>query len=118
MVDVIILLIVLLLIIFAVKGSLKHFRGEGPCCGGASCPVKKEKKLEGTVLGKKDVEIRGMSCENCALRVENALNEIDGLSANVSFNDKKAHIVFTHLVSDQQIRDAIRKAGYEAGDIN
>ncbi len=33
MADSIILLFVLVIIIFAVKGSIKHFKGEGGCCG-------------------------------------------------------------------------------------
>ena len=36
MIDAIILLIVLVIMIFAVKGTIKHFKGEGPCCGGGS----------------------------------------------------------------------------------
>lgn len=36
MADSIILLFVLVIIIFAVKGSIKHFKGEGGCCGGGS----------------------------------------------------------------------------------
>ena len=35
MVDTIIVLIVIVLLVFALKGSLKHFRGEGTCCGGS-----------------------------------------------------------------------------------
>ena len=47
MIDAIILLIVLVIMIFAVKGTIKHFKGEGPCCGGGSgsLTVKEDKKL-------------------------------------------------------------------------
>ena len=34
MVDIIIVLIVIVLLGFALKGSIKHFKGESPCCGG------------------------------------------------------------------------------------
>ena len=44
MVDIIILLIVLVIIIFAVKGTIKHFKGEGACCGGGSKGLIKPKK--------------------------------------------------------------------------
>ena len=39
MVDAIIILVVVVLLIFALKGSIKHFRGEGACCGGGSGSV-------------------------------------------------------------------------------
>lgn len=49
MVDAITILIVIVLLIFALKNSLKHFRGEGGCCGGGSGASKvkmREKRLD------------------------------------------------------------------------
>ena len=37
--DAIILLVVVLVMIYAVKGTIKHFKGEGACCGGGSGSV-------------------------------------------------------------------------------
>lgn len=116
MVDAIIVLFVIVLIIFAVKGSLKHFKGEGPCCGGSSVKVK-EKKLDGPVLAEKDVIIEGMSCNNCKARVENALNSIEGLKAEVDLNSNTAHVRIAHLVSDDEIKKAVSKAGYKVASI-
>ena len=42
MVDAIIVLIVIVLLIFSLKGTLKHFKGESPCCGGGSGLIKTE----------------------------------------------------------------------------
>ena len=39
MVDIIIVLIVIVLLGLALKGSIKHFKGEGPCCGGGGGSV-------------------------------------------------------------------------------
>ena len=36
MVNVIIVLILVILLSFAVKSSIRHFKGEGACCGGGS----------------------------------------------------------------------------------
>lgn len=115
MVDAIVLLVVLVLIIFAVKGSIRHFRGEGPCCGGSVRKV--EKRLSGVILGSKDILIEGMTCDNCASRVQNVLNRIDGLSASVDLARNNAHIEFTHLISDDDVREAIEKAGYKVIEI-
>ena len=39
MVDIIIVLIVIALLVLALKGSIKHFKGEGACCGGGGGSV-------------------------------------------------------------------------------
>ena len=43
MTDVIILLIILIVLIYGVKGTVKHFKGEGACCGGGKNRDKEEK---------------------------------------------------------------------------
>ena len=44
MADAIIILVVVIILIFALKGSIKHFKGEGACCGGGSGSVKTKKQ--------------------------------------------------------------------------
>ena len=68
MVDAIIILIVIVLLIFALKGTLKHFKGESPCCGGGSETIVtdiEDKMLDNPAIGKKTVKISGMHCEHC-----------------------------------------------------
>ncbi len=113
MVDSIILLIVLVIMIFAVKGTVKHFKGEGPCCQGGSGEVKKEKRLTGKVIGERDIRIGGMHCSSCAIRCENVLNRIDGLKADVDYKTGLAHIRYTRKISESEIRDAVERAGYK-----
>ena len=36
MADIIILIAVAVIIVLALKGTVKHFKGEGACCGGGS----------------------------------------------------------------------------------
>ncbi len=53
MVDIIIVLIVIVLLGFALKGSIKHFKGESPCCGGGGGEIVldiPDKKLENPIL--------------------------------------------------------------------
>ena len=40
MTDAVILVILVIALIFGVKGTVKHFKGEGACCGGGSGTVK------------------------------------------------------------------------------
>ena len=61
----------------------------------------------------KIMKIEGMSCGHCSARVEKALNEIDGVSAHVSLEDKTAAITLLHEVADDVLRKAVTDAGYE-----
>ena len=65
MVNAIVILILILIAIFAIRGTIKHMKGESPCCGGGGASEIKEKpsKLERPVIGEKIVQISGMTCE-------------------------------------------------------
>lgn len=122
MVDAIIILVVVVLLIFALKGSIKHFRGEGACCGGGSGSVKtkkaKKKTLDGPVTGQRTIRISGMHCRNCANSVTNALNAIDGVSAKVSLKDNMAEVSFDRTVDDADLKQAVEKAGFKVISIS
>lgn len=116
MVDAIIILIVVVLLIFALKNSLKHFRGEGGCCGGGSGASKvkmREKRLDGPVMGKKVLKIKGMTCEHCVQNVTNAINAIDGASAKVSLKEKEAVVSYDRELSEIELRKAVEDSGYQ-----
>ena len=73
--------IVIVVLVFAVRASLKHFRGEGGCCGGGTYKAR-PKKLTHTAEVK-TFRVEGMHCQNCANRVMDAVNSIDGVSGVV-----------------------------------
>lgn len=122
MADTIIILVVVMILIFALKGSIRHFRGEGACCGGGSGSVKskkaKKKTLDGPVTGQRTIRISGMHCRNCANSVTNALNAIDGVSAKVSLKDNTAEVSFDRTVDDADLKQAVEKAGFEVVSIS
>ena len=57
MADIIIVLIVVVLLGLALKSSVKHFKGEGACCGGGSKPEIPKKKLDKTKQGEKTMKM-------------------------------------------------------------
>ncbi len=120
MVDAIIILLVVVLLIFALKGSIKHFKGEGPCCGGGSGSGKssKEKILDGPVVGRRTIKISGMHCRNCANSVTNALNALDGVAAKVNLSENCAEVSYDRSVDEIELRQAVEKAGYEVVSIS
>ncbi len=62
---------------------------------------------------KKTMKIEGMMCEHCKATVTKTLNAIEGVSAEVSLEDKCAYITLSQEVSDETLTAAITNAGYE-----
>ncbi len=112
MINVILPMIIIVAVVIALVSSIRHFKGEGGCCGGASEVRVKRKKLDGKLIGKKQMKIDGMHCENCRNRVERALDRIDGVSARVNLRKKTAEISLDRPIDDAVLEDAVEKAGY------
>lgn len=112
MADFVIAGIVIILIIIGIRSSVKHFKGEGGCCGGGSSVKVKRKKLK-QVVKQRTVIIEGMTCEHCKARVESRLNSLDGVSAKVNLKRKTAVVSMEKDVQDEEIKKAIENAGYE-----
>lgn len=117
MTDAIIVVVLIVVLLIGIRYSIKHFKGEGGCCGGGSTVKVKKKKLDNVIAVKK-VVIEGMSCENCKNRVERCLNDLDGVAAKVNLKKKTAVVSMEKDVSDEQITKAITDAGYTVVDIN
>ena len=75
---------------------------------------REEKKEEN---GMKTVKIEGMMCMHCVGHVEEALNKISGVEANVSLEDKCAYITCKEDVKEQDIKSAVEEAGYQVTEI-
>ncbi|HHY48021.1 MAG TPA: cation-translocating P-type ATPase, partial [Firmicutes bacterium] len=62
-----------------------------------------------------EISISGMSCASCAVRVENALKDIPGVtSAAVNFATERATVEYNPArVSLADIHQAVRNAGYD-----
>ncbi len=62
----------------------------------------------------KTIKINGMMCAHCVGHVSDALNSVDGVSANVSLdNGGEAVVTLSKDVSDDVLRQAVTDAGYE-----
>lgn len=110
--DVIIVLGLLVIAGLAVRPTIKHFRGNGGCCGGGD--YKPPKKKLGRIVEKKIFRVEGMHCEHCSRRVEEAVNEIAGVSARVKLKKGIVVISYEKPVDDMTIMQRIEKAGYKA----
>ena len=61
---------------------------------------------------KKTITIEGMMCMHCTGRVDKALNAVDGISATVSLEDKKAYVTLDKEISDDELKAIVEKEGY------
>ena len=112
----IVLAILAAVVVFAVFGSVKHFKGEGGCCGGGT-EVKENKKLKGNITAKRTVHIDGMRCEHCKNAVERQINRIDGAAAKVNLKKNIAVVAMERDVADEEIVAAVERAGFKVKNI-
>ena len=123
MTDLIVILILLILIGAAVSYIIKAKKSGVKCIGcpaGGSCPSSRKlpkKKLAGSVLGKEIIKISGMTCDHCAASVMAALNQIDGVSADVKLAKGSAVVSYDREIADSVLRDAVEKRGYKVTGI-
>ena len=66
----------------------------------------------------KEMKIEGMSCNHCKMRVEKALNAIDGVSAEVNLEEAKATISILGEIEDVKLTQAVEDAGYKVLGMN
>lgn len=61
-----------------------------------------------------DLEIGGMTCASCAMRIEKKLNRLDGVSATVNYATEKAQVVVDGPVDTAALIAEVENAGYSA----
>ena len=106
--------IIAVIIIIAILSSVKHFKGEGGCCGGGSYKPKR-KKLSGIRYTKK-FKVGGMHCEHCKRRVEETVNDIKGVAGRVDLKKGELTVFYADDISDEIIKAKIERAGYTFTD--
>lgn len=79
--------------------------------------IQKELNHKEEIGMKKVLKIEGMMCNHCTGRVEKALNDLDGVIAEVSLEGKSATVTLSKDVSDETLVQTVTDAGYEVVDI-
>ena len=104
--------ILVIVVVAALLGSKKHFKGEGGCCD-----VKIKPKHLDTIVATKKLQIEGMSCANCQNRIENALNGMAQVNAKASFKKGEAIVKLGADIPEEELREAVEKLGYKVTSI-
>lgn len=91
---------------------LRRVQGKGGgCCGGGGSYTPKKKKLAHAV-GKKTFRVEGMSCVRCQARVEEEVNDIQGVAGRADWKKGLLTVQYDHPVDDEVIRRKVERAGY------
>lgn len=117
-IDLILILIVAAILFFALKGTVKHFKGESSCCGGSvSDKVKVDDKNTNHYAYHITVNTSGLKCDGCKTKVENALNSKIGVYAIADYKNNIVKVHSKNELSDEEITKAIEGAGYKVNSI-
>lgn len=113
--TIIILLILALVAGYGAYSYMKKLKKGGGCCGEFEEAVKKVKVRDRNKKNypyKTVIKIDGMSCGNCAARVENALNALGDTLAEVQLGDRQATVYTKQPADPEKLRKAVSDAGY------
>lgn len=106
----IIIAVIAVAIGFGIYSAVKHFKGQGGCCGGGSYKPKKKKLKK--VLYQKTFKVEGMHCDHCKNRVEEVIGDMKGLAGKVNLKKGELTVSYAEDVADEQIKARIERAGY------
>lgn len=109
--NIIIIGIIAVVVVIGIVNTVKHFRGQGGCCGGGGSYKPRKKKLP-TILYQKTFKVNGMHCEHCQNRVEEAVNDIQGVAGRVNLKKGEVTVSYAEDVADDVIKARIERAGY------
>ena len=113
--DTVVVIILLGIVALAVWGTVKRIRYGSACCGEKTPPPKKVKVKDRNKASYPFVyrlKVDGMHCANCARRVENAINSLEGCWAVVDLGKKEVTLRTKRETTEQDMSAVIAKAGY------
>ncbi|RII90080.1 heavy-metal-associated domain-containing protein, partial [Clavibacter michiganensis] len=85
--------------------------GSAPVTGPVAAPPE-----DGVVLTRVDLDVQGMTCASCAMRIERKLGRMPGVEAAVNYATHRARV---QLPAGTSVEDAIRtieRTGYRASE--
>ncbi|MGH0051774.1 MAG: heavy-metal-associated domain-containing protein [Sphaerochaetaceae bacterium] len=106
--------------VLAIYRYVRKLRHGDSCCTTGEARIKKVRVADRDTNHypyKAELSISGMTCSNCAIRVENALNSLPGIWANV---DLRKNIALVHSKTDidvEALRQTVQQSGYTVTEI-
>ncbi len=113
--NVIITVVLIVIIALAVYSTIRRIRYGSSCCGERD-PAEKKIKVADTNIHNYPytytLQIDGMHCANCARRIENALNRLEGRWATADVGKKEVLLRSKSEESESELGSIIASAGY------
>lgn len=109
--NLIIIMIIAIFAFFGIRNTVKHFKHESACCGGGNYKKAKKKHIKNITFTKTIIAV-DISCEHCKNALESAFALLDGVSAKVNVKKKSLSVYADHELSNEQIFEIVKKAGY------
>lgn len=109
----IICLIIVIICVLGIKSYTKRLTSG--CCGGGGDAVKKTKPKDTDISHypyTSKILITGMTCKNCARRIENAFHELDGVWAEANAQKGYAVVHMKEKMDDAELRRIVSRTGY------
>ena len=75
--------------------------------GGAETSEREELRLD----------LEGMTCASCAVRIERKLNKLEGVEATVNFATEQATVQRDPSVTENELVEAVKSIGYGASPV-
>ena len=113
--TIIVILVLLAIIVGAIFSIKKRIKYGSSCCGSHDAAPKKIKirdKIKKHYPYTFTLSVDGMHCSNCVLRVENALNSLEGIWAKVNLENKSVLVLSKYKIEENQLSKAVSDAGY------
>lgn len=113
--DAVLIVLLAVVVAAAVLVMRNRARRGSACCGErdeAPARVRVADRDKSHYPYETELSIGGMTCENCAIKVENALNALPGTWAAVSIGSHAARVRTTGEPDIDAMRAAVREAGY------
>ena len=110
----IVVLVFAIVLALAVRAALRHFKGEGGCCGGgAGAPPPVADKEIGPAVARRELALGGLHCMKCVARVKAALEALPGVAADVTLDPQRAVVRMDREVPDEALRKAVEAQGFQ-----
>ena len=114
----IVVLVFAIVLALAVRAALRHFKGEGGCCGGGSgTPPPVADKEIGPAVARRELALGGLHCMKCVARVKAALEALPGVAADVTLDPQRAVVRMDREVPDEALRKAVEDQGFQVVSI-
>lgn len=114
-VNIIIIVVIVVIVIFGLYSYINKLKKGGGCCPEheeEAKAVKVKDKDKSHYPYEAKLAVDGMSCNNCARKVENALNSLEGTWAKVNLSDNQATVLLKNPPDIEKMSKAVEDAGY------